>query len=218
MWELAKFLWMWIFIIIVCLIIIIADGFNFFVEMLLTSVGIVGTIMASCVLYVKYREYVRVKILGCRTEWDRNVEKQFDYECRKRSITVPKHNINICDCLRQIESKGLHIELVKEEGIEYNPRKGRYLGSTDWQDKWSKIVFSPKITGWKFCRSIGIILRAHGMSRLNDIDIRRSNSYKIFMHLELLRYNIVIKENDNNLRDCEVTTPRTLRKRLRNRN
>ena len=106
---------------------------------------------------------------------------------------------------------------MKDEGIIYKPRKGHYLGSKDWQDKWSRIVFSPQITGWKFCRSIGVILRAHGMSRLNDLDIRRSSSYNIFMHLSYLRYNIILKENDDSLKDCEITTPRTLRKRLRNK-
>lgn len=219
MWELAKFLWKWIFVIFVCLLIIAIDGWNFFVEMVLFTIGSMVALIGGYYCFVKYKIHQRVKVLGCREHKNhKSSEEQFRNQCRMYSISAySRYQIMVCDYLREIESKGLHIELVKEDGIVYSPYKKGYLGSKDWQDKWSRIVFSPKITGWKFCRSIGVILRAHGISGIFDLDIRRSDSYETYGYLNLLRYNILIKENDDSLKDCEVTTPRTLRRRLRNR-
>lgn len=216
MWELAKFMWKWIFIIIICLIIIIADGFNFFVEMVLTAIGIMGAMVGALLLYVKYKEYIRVKILGGKKECsNKEIEKQFKDQLWQHRISVPRYSINICDYLRELESKNLHLEIVKEEGIVYNPRKGGYIGSKEWQDKWSRIVFSPKITPWKFAKSIKVILRANGMNFIDIAQVRSGCSYEIFMFLDCLRYKLVIKENDESLRDYEVNSPRVLRKRLR---
>lgn len=218
MWELAGFMWKWIFIIIVCLIIIIANGFNFFVGMVLTGIGIVGAMVASLLFYVKYKEYIRVNILGCKKECsDKEAEIQFKNQLWQHRISVPRYSINICDYLRELESKNLHLEIVKEEGVIYKPRKGGYIGSKEWQDKWSWLVFSPKITPSKFVKSIKVILRANGMNFINVSQVRNGCSYEIFMFLDCLRYNIVIKENDDNLRICEVDSPSILRKRLRNK-
>ena len=204
MWELAKFMWKWIFIIIVCLIIIIADGFNFFVGMVLTGIGIVGAMVVSLLLYIKYKEYIRVNILGCKKECsDKEVEKQFKNQLWQHRISVPRYRINICDYLRELESKNLHLEIGKEEGVIYKPRKGGYIGSKEWQDRWSRLVFSPKITPRKFVKSIKVILRANGMNFIDVSQARSGCSYEIFMFLDCLRYKIVIKENDDNSRICE---------------
>ena len=167
-----------------------------------------------------------VVILGMRMpkKWDSYENKgsqQFKDECHKHSISTDAYNMaNVCTYLRILERKGLHLELIKDSTVRYKPKEEEYLGSQEWQDKWTRIIFSPHISGEAFCECIRTIMAAHNFSESDnnvqpyvkglDGKIKVKDSFFIYRALYIMRYNILIKENDSALKNYEVDSPKTL--------
>lgn len=167
-----------------------------------------------------------VVILGMRMpkKWDSYENKgsqQFKDECHKHSISTDAYNMaNVCTYLRILERKGLHLELIKDSTVRYKPKEGEYLGSQEWQDKWTRIIFSPHISGEAFCECIRTTMAAHNFSESDnnvqpyvkglDGKIKVKDSFFIYRALYIMRYNILIKENDSALKNYEVDSPKTL--------
>lgn len=163
---------------------------------------------------IKFRE--NAKILGLRVpngkydSFEKKKCEQFCEECLKYNIILnPQDMPNLCKVLYDLGSKGLHLELVKESTIRYKVKDGNYLGSKEWQDKWNKIVFSPHIKGEDFCDCIKVIMSAHYFREAdnrkstnfkgNDGKIKTTDSFFIYRALSIMRYKILIKENESSL-------------------
>lgn len=216
MWAIAKKLWLWIFIIGVFILVIASDGINSLIVSFVVAVCVTGFIYAIYYSNKLYKQNNRVTVLGCRLKGDHQIcQEQFRGECKKYSISAhKKYQIMICDYLREIERKGLHLELVKEDGIQYHPKEGGYLGSIKWRSNWSWIIFSPSITGGDFCKSVVTIMEAHDIKGHSE-DIKEYDSYYTYEFLNLMRYNLIIKENDDSLKHFEVDSSDKLRERLK---
>lgn len=194
---------MWFWIIVICIVVIAVYSAN----------------QAS-----NFAESVAILGMRMPKNWDSYEKKgseQFKDECHKHSISTDAYNMaNVCTYLRILERKGLHLELIKDSTVRYRPKEGKYLGTEEWQDKWTRIVFSPHISGKAFCECIRTIMAAHNFSEsennvqpyVKGLDgmIKEKDSFFIYRALYIMRYNILIKENDSSLKDYEVNSPNIL--------
>lgn len=145
-------------------------------------------------------------IVGMRTpgtfdNYQDKGKKQFETECRNNSISIDNY-VNICHLLPVLDMRNYHIELIKDGLETYSNEDNQYIGSHEWQKKWSKIIFSSKISSKEFCDCIRAIMAAHNFTeRDNSIDnsitldgkIKEKESFFIFRALHIMHYNIKIR-------------------------
>ena len=162
------------------------------------------------------------KILGLRKPhkfdgFERKSCEQFREECSKHSIDVDYRNMpNLCIYLRILERKGMHLELVKDGLTRYHVSpEEKHIGTESWQKRWGRIIFSSSIDEEDFCMSIQLIMAAHGLnaSRIKDLYdfkgndgiIRTKDSFFIYRALHIMHYQILIRENNTELKDYEIS-------------
>ena len=159
-----------------------------------------------------------VRILGLKIPkeyggYAREASGLFQRECVKHSIGVNWNSIpDIFVYLRVLSMKGLHLELAKDDRyVQYHPIEGEYLGTTAWQNKWNRIIFSSSITKVHFSMCIRKIMDAHNITdqleSVYGIKIDLYDSLFIFRILHVMNYKLLVKENSSTLLDYEISMP-----------
>lgn len=185
----------------------------------LIVVGLVWAWNQHCKNLSEDRKYTR--ILGLRKPhkydgFERKACEQFREECEKHSIGVDYTNMpNLCTYLRILEKKGMHLEFVKDGLVRYDVSpEEKLIGTETWQKRWSRIIFSPNVDAEDFCDCIRFILVAHKLNEskikcMGDKDsfgyIKSKDSFYIYRALHIMHYHILIRENDPDLKNYEIS-------------